>query len=97
MTILEEFDNLSVLWNEVKLNYSDPRTTNWFMMESPLPTTIICIIYLIIVLNGKRIMKDREPFKLNNVLIVYNFLMVITSAYLTYEVNCFFLIERLLH
>jgi hypothetical protein len=86
MTIREEFDNLSVLWHEVKLNYSDPRTTHWFMMESPLPTTIICIVYLIIVLNGKRIMKNRDAFKLNDILIVYNFLMVLTSAYLTYEV-----------
>jgi elongation of very long chain fatty acids protein 7 len=55
-------------------------------MYSPIPSAIICIAYTVFVIFGKSIMKDRKPFELKNVLIIYNFAMVIVSGYLFYEV-----------
>lgn len=30
-------------------NKSDPRTTNWFMMDSPIPTIMLSATYIVIV------------------------------------------------
>lgn len=38
---------------------------------------------------GPRFMENRKPFELKNVLIVYNFLQVLFSAWLFYEVRKF--------
>lgn len=65
----------------------DPRTANMFMMSSPIPSAVICILYVIFVILGQNIMKDRQPFNLRNILIVYNFTMVALSGYLFYEVS----------
>ncbi|KAJ8667636.1 hypothetical protein QAD02_009299, partial [Eretmocerus hayati] len=67
---------------------ADKRTTNWFLMSSPFPTLFICLsyVYLVKVL-GPRLMENRKPFQLKNVLIVYNLLQVIFSAWLFYEIG----------
>lgn len=85
--IMNKVYELYEFWNDLSVNKSDPRTTNWFMMSSPVPSALICLSYVIFVLLGPTIMKNREPFKINHILIVYNFLMVILSGYLFYEVN----------
>lgn len=36
-------------WQDLMNNKSDPRTTNWFLMSSPLPTILICLSYVYIV------------------------------------------------
>ncbi|XP_022836081.1 elongation of very long chain fatty acids protein AAEL008004-like isoform X2 [Spodoptera litura] len=66
--------------------YGDPRTNPWFLMSSPFPTLLICLsyVYLVKVL-GPRFMENRKPYELKNVLILYNFLQVVFSAWLFYE------------
>ena len=57
-------------------------------MSSPFPTLFICLSYVYIVkVLGPKLMENRKPFQLKNVLIVYNFLQVIFSAWLFYEVS----------
>lgn len=82
---MEYYKNVSDYWNDICEKHADPRTTNWFFMNSPIPSTLVCTAYFIFVLNGKRIMANREPFDIKNILIVYNFTMVILSGYLVYE------------
>ena len=65
----------------------DPRVNGKFMMSSPLPSAIICTLYVVFVLFGQTIMKNREPFQIKKILLVYNFSMVTISGYLFYEVN----------
>ena len=65
----------------------DPRVNDKFMMSSPLPSAIICTLYVIFVLFGQTIMKNREPFQIKKILLVYNFSMVTISGYLFYEVS----------
>ncbi|CAF1064931.1 unnamed protein product [Didymodactylos carnosus] len=82
---METIREYSLQWEVTKSNYSDPRTADFFMMSSPVPTALICLGYLIFVLLGPAFMKDRKPYNIRNILFVYNFLMVALSGYLFYE------------
>ncbi|KRT79806.1 hypothetical protein AMK59_8248 [Oryctes borbonicus] len=67
--------------------YQDHRTANWFLMTSPFYTLGICISYVIIVKYiGPKLMENRKPFHLKNILILYNFLQVIFSTWLFYRI-----------
>ncbi|KAG4068363.1 hypothetical protein HA402_007883 [Bradysia odoriphaga] len=69
-------------------SYGDPRTKDWPMMSSPFPTLAVCLSYVYIVkVLGPKIMENRKPFQLQNTLIVYNFIQVIFSAWLFYEIS----------
>jgi hypothetical protein len=67
----------------------DPRLKQWLMMSDPLLSTSICAAYFIFVMVGSKLMKNREPFELRGLLIVYNFCMVLVSLYLFSEVSLF--------
>ncbi|KAK3090379.1 hypothetical protein FSP39_011333 [Pinctada imbricata] len=62
-----------------------PRVEDWFMMSSPIPSLLICIGYVVFVKMGPTIMTNRKPVELRNVLLVFNFCMVILSTYCFYE------------
>ncbi|KAL4149781.1 hypothetical protein QTP88_003646 [Uroleucon formosanum] len=67
-------------------NYGDPRTKDWFLMHNPLPTALICATYVLTVkVVGPRIMANRKPMELRNILIAYNLFQVIFSSWLFYE------------
>ncbi|XP_043687007.1 elongation of very long chain fatty acids protein AAEL008004-like isoform X4 [Vespula pensylvanica] len=73
-------------FHEILDKHADTRTTNWLLMRSPFPTLFICLTYIYIVkVLGPKLMENRKPFQLTNVLIVYNLLQVIFSAWLFYE------------
>jgi len=64
---------------------SDKRLENWPLMQSPLSTISLCLFYVYLVKYlGPQYMKNREPFNVRKLMIVYNFLMVIISALLVY-------------
>ncbi|VVC25764.1 ELO family [Cinara cedri] len=66
--------------------YGDPRTKDWLFMSSPLPTALICATYVFTVkIAGPRLMANRKPMELRNVLIFYNLFQVIFSSWLFYE------------
>nr|CAD7257951.1 unnamed protein product [Timema shepardi] len=64
----------------------NPRVNQWSMMTSPFPTLAICLAYAYFAkVLGPRLMENRKPFNLRNVLIVYNFLQTIFSSWIFYE------------
>lgn len=66
----------------------DPRTSNWLLMSSPGPLLTILATYLYFCISaGPRYMKDRKPYDLKNVIILYNFVQVLMSIFLVYEVS----------
>ena len=65
----------------------DPRVKDMPFMSSPSTTWIITGLYLACVYYGPKIMENREPFRLKNVLHVYNLTTSLLSGYLVYEVN----------
>ncbi|KAJ1526811.1 hypothetical protein ONE63_008381 [Megalurothrips usitatus] len=65
---------------------ADPRTQDWFLMSSPWPLLALLAAYVWVCLSlGPRLMKHREPFKLQGVLVLYNFVQMIGSAWLFWE------------
>lgn len=66
----------------------DPRVNDWPLMDSPFPTLIMVITYLYIVTYlGPKVMANRKPFKLNNVLVLYNAGQVVFSLVMLWEVR----------
>lgn len=71
-------------------NKSDPRVNDWFLMSSPFPTLAICLFYAYFVkVLGPKLMENRKPFDLRNIMIWYNFIQVIFSLWLFNEVSYF--------
>ncbi|KAJ8311122.1 hypothetical protein KUTeg_011322 [Tegillarca granosa] len=63
----------------------NPRTVDWFLISSPLPTLICVSIYVMFVYGGQKWMKSRPAFDLKNVMMIYNFCLVLLNAYICYE------------
>jgi elongation of very long chain fatty acids protein 7 len=64
----------------------DPRVKDFFLMSSPTPVILLCVGYVVLTKYiGPRIMKNRKPFELRSVMIVYNLLNVLINAYLFVE------------
>merc|ERR1712150_306769 len=63
----------------------DPRTRSWFLIESPWPIISIFLVYVIVSIQGPKIMEQHKPVNLKNVLIVYNFFLVGMSIYMFHE------------
>lgn len=75
-------DTYGIILNRI----SDPRTSEWPFMMSPLPTILMVLAYLyVIIFLGPRLMENRKPFKLREVLILYNGGQVMLSLYMLYE------------
>lgn len=67
---------------------SDSRSTNWPLMGSPFPilTIIFTYIYFVKVM-GPKWMKEKRPYQIEPVIIGYNVLMVILSAFFFFYVS----------
>lgn len=58
------------------------------MMSSPVPTLAICLFYAYFSkVLGPRIMENRKPLDLRDVLVVYNLIQTVFSAWIFYEVR----------
>ena len=70
----------------------DRRMDNWPLMDSPLPTMLLCGSYVLIVkVIGPKIMENRKPLDIKGFLIFYNLFQVVLSTYIFVEVRVFFL------
>ncbi|XP_049865781.1 elongation of very long chain fatty acids protein 7-like isoform X2 [Pectinophora gossypiella] len=68
---------------EIKSQDIDPRTKTWFLVAKPYQGLALLGLYLMFVLKwGPEWMKDRKPFNLNKILIVYNAAQVAACMYL---------------
>ncbi|XP_033111355.1 elongation of very long chain fatty acids protein 7-like [Anneissia japonica] len=72
-------------WNNIVTEYADPRVSDWLLMSSPLPGTVMVVAYLFAVWIGPRLMANKQPYSLKNILLVYNMAMVVLSGYLLHE------------
>ncbi|XP_032593415.1 elongation of very long chain fatty acids protein AAEL008004 isoform X1 [Drosophila grimshawi] len=69
-------------------SHSDSRTKDWPMMSSPFPTLAVCLTYVYLVkVLGPRLMENRKPLHLQQLLVSYNALQVVFSAWLFYEIG----------
>jgi len=74
------------LYYRVMVELRDPRTDGWFLMESVWPTVALSSMYYLIVRYiGPRVMKEREPFNLKYVMLVYNLFQTVFNGWLLYN------------
>lgn len=66
---------------------TDSRVKDWLWMQSPIPTLVLCLLYLLCVAVGPKLMENRKAFELKHLLIVYNFSLVVLSVYIVYQVS----------
>ncbi|XP_034191090.1 very long chain fatty acid elongase 7 isoform X2 [Osmia lignaria lignaria] len=73
-------------YKDIVYNKPDPRTSDWFLVTGPGPLFMIIVTYVYFSVSaGPRYMKDKKPYELRNVMILYNFIQVLLSIYLVYE------------
>lgn len=65
---------------------SDPRTTKWLFVPSILSPISFVVIYLLLVWSLPKVMKNKEPFQLTNLLVLYNAAMTLLNLYIFVEV-----------
>ena len=70
------------------LFFTDPRSKAYILMDNPLPTFAMVIVYLAyVMIIGPLYMRDRKPVDLKNTLVYYNAAQVLLSGYMFYEVS----------
>jgi len=70
-------------YNWLMVDLRDPRTDNWMFMSSPWPVLAYCILYYYIVrVWGPKFMKDRPPYEIKNIMLVYNLFQTVFSAWM---------------
>lgn len=80
-------------YTEILETASDPRVSDWPLMDSPVPSILIVALYLYFVTQfGPKIMINKKPFRLRNILVAYNAFQVIFSMGMLYEVINLFII-----
>eukprot|EP00092_Neocalanus_flemingeri_P030180 GFUD01032758.1.p1 GENE.GFUD01032758.1~~GFUD01032758.1.p1 ORF type:complete len:296 (-),score=56.91 GFUD01032758.1:219-1106(-) len=69
-TVMERVQaNYDYLFTDLR----DTRVDNWLFMSSPWPILGICAVYYYFIrVAGPRFMKDRPPYDIKNIMIVYN-------------------------
>jgi len=59
----------------------DVRVDDWLLMDSILPTVLLTLIYLLILLIGPKLMKNRAAFEMRKAMLVYNLFQTLFSAW----------------
>lgn len=68
----------------------DPRVEQYPLLGSPIPIIVVMGSYVYFVKNlGPRLMQNRKPFELNNVMMIYNLIQVIANVVLGSTVSQF--------
>lgn len=67
--------------------FADARVRGWFLLDSYLPTFFLTGAYLLCIWLGNKFMKNRPPFSLRPLLIVYNLGITLLSFYMLIEVS----------
>lgn len=82
------FNIISLFFSHFIFFLIGQKTDQWLFMGSPWPMTLILISYLAFVLKiGPEFMKDRKPFQLKLILLVYNLLQTVISTYIVLQVS----------
>lgn len=81
MTLAEHYQAFEDLFAD-----GDPRVTRWpLVSKTPLPVTTLICGYLLVLYIGIKLMKNRQPFNLQKILVIYNFGLVVFSCYILTE------------
>lgn len=83
MLLQQLYRSYNQLWE-----HGDQRVKDWPLMQTPLATIIICLLYVYTVkVAGPKLMRNRKPFDIRYLMIIYNFTMIFASLYLFYRLG----------
>ncbi|GBN18040.1 hypothetical protein AVEN_163679-1 [Araneus ventricosus] len=69
----------------------DPRVVKYPLLSSLLPTVFFSTIFLIFIkLIGPALMRNREPYNLRHVMVVFNIFLVGVNGWITFTVRFYF-------
>ncbi|XP_014249861.1 elongation of very long chain fatty acids protein AAEL008004-like [Cimex lectularius] len=64
----------------------DPRTSNWPLMANSRTVLAMSVLYVLIVkFIGPAIMKNRKPFELKQIILIYNVIQIMSCVFLVYK------------
>ncbi|GFS17137.1 elongation of very long chain fatty acids protein [Elysia marginata] len=72
----------------------DPRVDDWLLVNNLAGVLGLAGLYLLVVRYGPRFMEGRAAFSMTPLLVVYNFALVILSAYILYEMVAVAIIQK---
>lgn len=89
---MEELAGKTILmlhwWFIIIIIISDPRSTDYPFISTPFPTLMLLYFwYQFIFKWGPQYMKNRKPFNLKRIIIIYNVLQVLGNSYIFYYVR----------
>ncbi|CAH8571468.1 unnamed protein product [Schistosoma bovis] len=70
---------------KTSMERADPRVSSMFLMSSVNGLLYVIIAYLTLVHYGLKFMKGRNPFRINGLVVAYDWIMVVMNAYMLYE------------
>ncbi|KAB0795323.1 hypothetical protein PPYR_12162 [Photinus pyralis] len=80
------FSSLAKYYRIAFEDWADPRVENFLFMKSPFPVIAILVFYMYFVFKlGPKLMKNRRPFKINRILVIYNAIQIILCIWLLYR------------
>jgi len=68
------------------LSIGDKRVEDWALMQSPLPTILITLAYLLMCFKGPSLMAKYPALSLRPLIVVYNLLCAALNFYIGYEI-----------
>lgn len=70
------------------MSFTDKRTDDFWLISTPFPVLGILTLYYYFVMNiGPKFMKDRPPFELKKIIIIYNIAQISLNGYLFFKVT----------
>lgn len=81
MAFKEEISRLLDIYSDL-WTLRDERVEGWALMSSIKPVLFFLVLYFVMVMNGPRWMKNRQPFNLTSLLFIYN----VSLAYMNYYI-----------
>ncbi|XP_011877824.1 PREDICTED: elongation of very long chain fatty acids protein AAEL008004-like [Vollenhovia emeryi] len=87
------------IYNYLNRELSLPSSRDWLFVSSPFPLLLLTVGYLYFVLYaGPRYMKNRTPFKLRTVILIYDLIQILANLWLLkrqFEAGCFVFLTEL--
>ncbi|KAJ9590203.1 hypothetical protein L9F63_016692, partial [Diploptera punctata] len=73
-------------YNNIFTPILDMRSADWFLLDNiSFPLTIVFFYLYFVLYLGPRLMKNREPFRLDAILKIYNIMQIILNVYIVKE------------
>jgi len=68
--------------------FIDKEVDSWMFMSTPWPILSILTVYLLFVVKfGPNMMKNREPFKIKQIMMMYNLIQTLYNIFIVSDVS----------